>query len=263
MRATARPSSRSSAPRDSPSCSASLQARVERGRDQRFEVAAAELGIRILAGDDLALLGDAQAARDASRRLREDRLVARPAAAADRAAAAVEQAQLHAVRRRRVDQRALGAIERPVRRQVAAVLVAVGIAEHHLLPVGAARDVRPIERQRERCAHRRRRSASRSSIVSNSGTILTASAALARRARPPSAAARPRAGPTPTGISRSRSSAARPRRNGAGCRRRRAGSSSSERVALRIFEMRRMERPRTCRARARAVSTRAASASAA
>jgi hypothetical protein len=71
--------------------------------DERFEVAATELGIRILAGDDLALFGDAKAARDTSRRLGEDRIVARPAAAADRAAAAVKQAQMHAVRRRRVD----------------------------------------------------------------------------------------------------------------------------------------------------------------
>ena len=43
---------------------------------------------------------------DAARRLREDRLVARAAAAADGAAAAVEEAQLDAVLAERVDQRA-------------------------------------------------------------------------------------------------------------------------------------------------------------
>ena len=56
-------------------------------------------GSAILAGDDLALLGDARSAVDAARRLGEDRVVARPAAAADGAAATVEQAQPHAVRR--------------------------------------------------------------------------------------------------------------------------------------------------------------------
>ena len=77
------------------------QARLERRCDQRLEVAAAEIRIGIFARDDLALLGDAQAAGDAARRLREDRLVARAAAAADGAAASVKEAQLHAVTRGR------------------------------------------------------------------------------------------------------------------------------------------------------------------
>ena len=49
----------------------------ERGGHQRLEIAAPELGIRVLARDDLALLGDPQPVRDAARGLREDRLVAR------------------------------------------------------------------------------------------------------------------------------------------------------------------------------------------
>ena len=52
----------------------------------------------------------AQRAVDGARRLREHRLVARPAAAADGAAAAVEQAQPHAVRRGTRRPAALGAL---------------------------------------------------------------------------------------------------------------------------------------------------------
>ena len=115
------------------------EARLERRRDERLQIAPAEIGIGIFAGDDLALLGDAQAAADAARRLRENRLEARPAAAADGAAAAVEEPQLDAVVAKRVDERELRPIERPVGGQVAAVLVAVGIAEHHFLPAVAAR----------------------------------------------------------------------------------------------------------------------------
>ena len=47
------------------------------------EVLPAELGIEILAGDDLALLGDADAGPNGAGRLRQDGLVARAAAAAD------------------------------------------------------------------------------------------------------------------------------------------------------------------------------------
>ncbi len=131
------------------------EARFHRRGDERFEIAASELGIRILARDDLALLRDAQSAGHAAGRLREDRLVRRPAAAPDRAAAPVEEPQLDAVRRERVDQPHLGAIQRPVRGQIAAVLVAVGVAEHHFLPVVAAGDERRYGRLRERVAHDR------------------------------------------------------------------------------------------------------------
>src|SRR6185503_14739473 len=99
--------------------------------------------------DDLALLGQPQAAADAAGRLREDRVVARAAAAADRAAAAVEEAQSHAVRCAGIDERPLRPVDRPARRQIAAVLVAVGIAEHYFLPVAAGCNERAVERQRE------------------------------------------------------------------------------------------------------------------
>ena len=54
---------------------------------------------RVLGGQHLALLGHLQPPRDGARRQRGDRDVGRPAAAADRAAAAVEEGPRHAVPR--------------------------------------------------------------------------------------------------------------------------------------------------------------------
>jgi hypothetical protein len=66
---------------------------LQRGGDQGFQVAPADLGVGVLGGDHLALLGQADLAVHRARRLRQDGLVAGAAAAADGAAAAVEQAQ--------------------------------------------------------------------------------------------------------------------------------------------------------------------------
>ncbi len=129
------------------------EACLQRRRGERLEVAPAALRVGVLARDHLALLGEAQRAVDAPRRLREHRVVARPAAAADGAAAAVEQAQPHAARPAGVEQRFGRLVERPVGGEVAAVLVAVGIAEHHLLLVAAARDPAAVERQVESCGN--------------------------------------------------------------------------------------------------------------
>ncbi len=131
-------------------------ARLERRGDDGLEVAPPELRIGVLARDDLALLGEADAAVDAARRLREDRVVRRTAAAADRAAAAVEEAQLDAAAvGEGCDERALALVQRPVRREVAAVLVAVGVAEHHLLQVAARREPAAVARDGERRSHHR------------------------------------------------------------------------------------------------------------
>ena len=94
----------------------------------------------------LALLGNAQLAVERIDGLRKDGAVRRSAAAADRAAAAVEEAQLHAALARHHVQSAMGAEDLPRAGQHAAVFVGVGIAEHDLLPVvpdwRAARDSR-------------------------------------------------------------------------------------------------------------------------
>jgi hypothetical protein len=73
------------------------QRRFERGGHQRLKVACTDLGVRVLRRDDLALLRQPQLAAHRARRLRQDRLIARATAASDRAAAAVEQAQLQAM----------------------------------------------------------------------------------------------------------------------------------------------------------------------
>jgi hypothetical protein len=59
------------------------QGGFERGCSENLEVAPTKLRIRVLAGDNLALLGDTDGALDGAERLSEDRLIARPAAAAD------------------------------------------------------------------------------------------------------------------------------------------------------------------------------------
>ncbi len=68
------------------------QAGFQRRCYQQLQVAAADFRIGKLGGDDLALLGQTDLAVDGAWRLRQDRLVARAAATADGAAAAMEQA---------------------------------------------------------------------------------------------------------------------------------------------------------------------------
>src|SRR3954470_20267831 len=110
----------------------------EHARDDVVEVLPAKLGVEILSGDHLALLGDADAGLHGARRLRQDGLVARSAAATDRAAAAMKYPQLNAAALKDIDKSHLGLEQLPARGQKAAVLVAVGIAEHDLLYATAA-----------------------------------------------------------------------------------------------------------------------------
>ena len=135
--------------------------------------------------DHLALLGHAQPAVDRTRRLRPDREVGRAAAAADAAAAAVEQRQLDAVPRARGDDLFLRAVELPRRGEPAGVLRRVGVADHHLL---VARDARAIPRQREqRVEHRA------GALQIGGGLEQRHHALRMRGCRPASAAARRRA----------------------------------------------------------------------
>src|SRR5262245_43550910 len=113
---------------------------LERGGDECFQVATTDFCIRILARDDFPLLCDADLPGDGAGRLRQYRLVARTAAAAYAAATAVEKPQADAVARKHLDQRDLRLVELPVRREISPVLVAVGVAEHDLLHIAAARE---------------------------------------------------------------------------------------------------------------------------
>src|SRR5439155_11505580 len=92
----------------------------------------------------LALLGDPYSSLHAAPGLAQDRAVGRPAAPADRAPAPMEEQQADAFRAADVGQLALRAIELPVRRDEPAVLVAVGIAEHHLLQAAPGLQVAAI-----------------------------------------------------------------------------------------------------------------------
>ncbi len=94
---------------------------------------AADFGVLVLALDDFALLGEADLAGDGAGRLGKDGVEAGTAAAADGAAAAVKEAQADVAAGEDIDQRAFGLVERPVGGQEAAVLVAVGVAQHDFL----------------------------------------------------------------------------------------------------------------------------------
>ena len=72
-------------------------------------------------------------------------LSGRAAAAPDRAAAPVEQAQGDAVLLRDLGQRGLGDVQLPVGRQIAAVLVAVRVADHDFLLPAARVDVGAVD----------------------------------------------------------------------------------------------------------------------
>ncbi len=87
----------------------------------------------VLAGDDLALFGELDAAVHRADGLCEDGAVGRSAAAGDGSAAAVEQLEAHAVALGLLGELALRAIQRRAGRQVAAVLHRVRVAQHDLL----------------------------------------------------------------------------------------------------------------------------------
>ena len=87
----------------------------------------------VLEADHLALLGDAQAAFQASRRLRQQRCVCRRAATANRATASVEQGQFNTGFLTGFDQCVLRLILRPGCRHHARIFRRVGIANHHHL----------------------------------------------------------------------------------------------------------------------------------
>ncbi len=116
----------------------------EGGARQLLQMAPGDRRVRVVRGDDLALLGELEAAIDRARRAAEDRAVRRAPAAADGAAAAVEERQLDAPVARDLDQRLLGAMQHPGRGQEPRFLVRVGIAEHHLLAVATRHEMPAI-----------------------------------------------------------------------------------------------------------------------
>ncbi len=110
---------------------ARLQMREDR-RGQQLELVQRRAAVGVFRGHHLALLGDPQPALHGAGGLGGDGALGRRPAAADRAAAAVEEDRAQAVPRQPLRQPPLGLVELPGRADEAAVLVAVGIAEHHL-----------------------------------------------------------------------------------------------------------------------------------
>jgi hypothetical protein len=96
--------------------------------------------------DDFALLGDAQAAVDRAARRCDDRARGLAAATADGAAAAVEEHDADAGVAGDVEHFDLHTLQRPARGDDAAVLAAVGIAEHDHLLIAARAQMLAIGR---------------------------------------------------------------------------------------------------------------------
>ena len=92
------------------------QAVLQHGRGDRFQVVERQLRQGIFGGEHFALFGDLDAAIEGATGLGQDRLVGRPATPADRAAAAVEDAQGHAMVDRQLLQGNLGPVDLPVAR---------------------------------------------------------------------------------------------------------------------------------------------------
>ena len=104
-----------------------------RGGYQSFQVAPSVLRVGVFGGDDFALFSQPNLPRDGAGRLCEHRLISWPAAAPDAAAAPVKEPQAHAARRENFAQANFCAIQAPGRSEVAAIFVAVRIAQHNLL----------------------------------------------------------------------------------------------------------------------------------
>ena len=108
----------------------------------------------VLHADELALLDGAQAAAHGAGRRAEHRGVGLPAAAADRAAAPVEQGELDARVVQHLHQRRLRLLQQPAGCGQPAVLVAVGVGDHDDLAPVAPRQVLPVDRVLQQLAHR-------------------------------------------------------------------------------------------------------------
>ena len=108
-----------------------------------------ESRVGVTGRDGLSLFGEPEAAAQRSRRLGADGPRSRPAAARHGAAAPVEERESDPVLVAYARDRFLRPIECPVGGHVAAILVAVGVADHdHLLPT-ASRDVLTVDAKRK------------------------------------------------------------------------------------------------------------------
>ena len=159
---------------------------------QQFDLIRRRAAVRVLEGHDLALLGDAKLAADRARGRGGDGASGGSAAAAHRAAAAVEEGDGHAVLGAQARQAALRLRQLPVGGEIAAVLVRIRVADHHLLDLAlhvagcAAPGARPTAPSGWPAARRK------SGMVSSSGTMgsVQRSTAAVSANSPPSFASR-------------------------------------------------------------------------
>src|SRR5262245_63296354 len=114
-----------------------------------MQVATRQLGVSVPGGDGLALLGHPKAPAQRARRLGADGPARRSSAPRHRPAAAVEDREHYLIGLAYARDRLLRSVERPVRGQVAAVLVAVRVADHDHLLAAARRQMRAIDGKRE------------------------------------------------------------------------------------------------------------------
>ena len=126
-------------------------------RRQQLHLIGRRAAIGVFERHHLALLGGAETPANGAGRLRSDGVAGRRAAAADRAAAPMEKRDRDAFLDAHRREPRLRFVELPVRRQKAAVLIAVGIADHHLLQIALTLGAALDDRYPQQLAHDRRR----------------------------------------------------------------------------------------------------------
>src|ERR671937_3052119 len=104
--------------------------------------------------DDLALLGDLDPGISRGCRLREDCFMRRAAASTHGSTPAMKDSQCPSVAGDDRRDRLVRAVERPGGTEIAALLVAVRIAEHHLLDPAAPVELSRIQRIAQQRLHR-------------------------------------------------------------------------------------------------------------
>ena len=113
--------------------------------DKLLQVAVRQLWIRVTPGDRLTLFGETETAIHTARRLGSDGAVGGTTAACDRPAAAMEDRQGDAMLLRDFGDLFLRLVECPVGGDVASILVAIGVSDHHHLGVAAGRQMLAIQ----------------------------------------------------------------------------------------------------------------------
>src|SRR5579862_354922 len=97
------------------------------------------VGVGVAREDDLTLFRKFQGRQPCARWPGQDGCSRRPATTPDSPSSAVEDRRFRSCTANSTNDRFLGSVGVPQRSQITAVLVAVRVTDHHLLPVGAGR----------------------------------------------------------------------------------------------------------------------------